>query len=379
MLEDRAVPAYRPTATHVNLEAVEQAAALLRAAKRPLIIAGAGLDRGDGRAVLRKFAEETSIPVVVSFRRHDLFPNDHPLYGGDLGVTNTPEQMAAFDDCDVILAIGTRLGDLTTHGYTFPKIPWPTQKLIHVYDDADVIGASFEPTVGAACDPAAFLEALAVADAGTPNAVRQDHAKKLSGIQASIGKWTPRQAEDGVVFGNVIAALSDRLDDDGIVVPDAGISAALVYRHFVFRPPQRLFATVTGVMGFGVPGAIAVAMRNPGRHVVSLLGDGGFLMTGNELAIAVDRKLPILFILSNNRSLGTIRAYQERMYPGRPVATDLTTPDFEILGRAFGCKTIVVTSEDQVGPALEAGFAHRGGPVLVEIRTSISAILPSRV
>jgi len=318
------------------------------------------------------------VPVIVSFRRHDLFPNEHPLYAGDLGVSNTTEQLEAYAQSDLVVAVGTRLGDLTTHGYTFPEIPWPDRKLVHVYDDPDVIGQWFEADIGAACDPVAFIEALGEVPVPAIGTARDAYAKRLGEIRATIAHWESKRAEDGVVFGNVIADLAGRLEDDGIIVPDAGISAAMVYRYFPFGAGQQLLATVTGVMGFGVPGGIAIALRHPGRRVVCLVGDGGFMMTGNELAIAVERNLPLVIVLSNNRSLGTIRVNQEREFPERPVATDLSGPDFDMLARAFGCRSIVVSSEDEIAPALDEAFAHTAGPVLVEVRTSLAAILPAK-
>jgi acetolactate synthase-1/2/3 large subunit len=184
-----------------------------------------------------------------------------------------------------------------------------------------------------------------------------------------------RTAPDGVVFGNVIAALAGAVADDVIIVPDAGISASLLYRYFPFRPPQRLLATIAGVMGFGVPGAVATAMRMPRRQIVCIVGDGGFMMTGSELALAVERKLPIAIFLSNNRSLGTIRFNQERDFPGRPSATDLSGPDFAALARSFGCETLTIAREEEVMPTVAAALRHTG-PILVDVRSSLSAILP---
>ena len=374
-------PALRPAAralTAPSPAGVEEALTLLRDSKRPLIIAGRGLAGERGRELLMEAAQRISVPVAVSFRRHDLFPNDHRLYAGDLGVGNSREQLAAFEESDLILALGTRLGDLTTKGYSFPRSPWPQQRLVHVYDDSAVVGKHFRPDVGMVCDAPSFLERLLESNlaAGTPD--RSQWIDRLHGINADLSRWRPRRAADGVVFGNVIAALAANLHDDAIIVPDAGISASLLYRYFPFRPPQRLFATVTGCMGFGVPGAVAVAMREPGRQVVCVVGDGGFMMTGNELALATERKLPICVFLSNNRSLGTIRFNQERDFPGRPSATDLSGPDFAGVARSFGCTTYVIDSEDAVAGTVATALRAEG-PVFVEVKSSLSAILPARL
>jgi acetolactate synthase I/II/III large subunit len=374
-------PAPRPLShavTAANAEAVDEIIRLLAAAERPLIVAGGELAAGDGRQLLRAAAKRFSVPVAVSFRRHDLFANDHPLYAGDLGVSNSREQLAAFAEADLILALGTRLGDLTTKGYSFPASPWPRQKLVHVHGDGAIVGRHFRPDVGMICAAPIFLAALLAA---APKATLPDRAswiERLRAVRSAIAAWQAKKAPDGVVFGNVIAALAAAVDEDVMIVPDAGISASLLYRHFPFRPPQRLLATIAGVMGFGVPGAVAVAMREKRRQIVCVVGDGGFMMTGNELALAVERRLPVRIFLSNNRSLGTIRFNQERDFPGRPWATDLSGPDFAALARGFGCAALVIAREDEIVSTVAAALRHEG-PVLVEVKSSLSAILPKGV
>jgi acetolactate synthase-1/2/3 large subunit len=383
--EPIAAPTSRPPVRTLMAPApdgVRQTAEMLAGAKRPLILAGGALagpldgsgDADRGRNALRRVAEALDVPVAVTFRRHDLFPNRHRLFAGEIGLFSPVEQLEAFAAADVVLAIGTRLGDLQTHGYTFPRSPWPNAALIHVHPDPRVIGVNHHPTLGVACPPAAFLEALA--DHLPPAPVeRRDWIARLVAIREPLGRWTARTADDGVVFGNVIAALREHMPSDAIVATDAGSSAAGIYRYFPFEPPQRLLATVTGCMGFGIPGAVAFALRAGSRRVVALLGDGGFLMSSHELAHAVVRRLPIVFILANNSSLGSIRRDQERMFPGRVSATALTPPDFELFARSHRCAFIRVELEDEVGPALQQAFAHKDGPILVEVRTSLSAIL----
>jgi acetolactate synthase-1/2/3 large subunit len=356
--------------------AIAETLTLLEGARRPLVIAGGELGTDEGRRALAAFAKAFELPVIVSFRRHDVFDNTDRHFAGELGVQNSDEQMVALKEADLVLAVGTRLGDLTTQGYTFPETPWPQRKLVHVYDDNAVLGDHFRADVGAACDSAAFLAELTAAGGKLPQE-RRAWVDRLRRLRVDIATWKHRTAPDGVVFGNVVAALAERLAEDAIVILDAGISAALLYKHYPVRPPQRLIPTVAGVMGSGVPGAVAAALRHPERQVVCVLGDGDFLMTGNELALAVERKLPIKIILSNNRSYGSIRLQQEKEYPGRNIGTDLSTPDFAALARAFGCEALVVTREEEVGATLDAALAAPG-PVLVEIKASLSAVLPTR-
>lgn len=376
--QEVAVPALRPLSralTAPNEAAIDDVLRRLATAERPLIIAGGELAAGEGRQLLRKAAEHFAVPVVVSFRRHDLFANDHPLYAGDLGIYNAQAQLAAFAESDLILALGTRLGDLTTKGYSFPASPWPSQALVHVHSDGTMVGRHFSPDVGVVCDAPSFLARLLAAGKQAAPPDREGWIERLARLRAEITVWTRRTAPDGVVFGNVVAALAAAVADDAIIVPDAGISAALLYRYFPFRPPQRLLATIAGVMGFGVPGAVATALRMPGRQIVCVVGDGGFMMTGVEIALAVERKLPIAIFLSNNRSLGTIRFNQERDFPGRPSATDLSGADFAALARSFGCEALTIAREDEVAPIVTDAL-RRKGPVLVEVQSSLSAILP---
>jgi len=179
----------------------------------------------------------------------------------------------------------------------------------------------------------------------------------------------------GVLFGNVISQLGARLTPDAIVVLDAGMAAALTYKHIAWHPPQRLLAPITGSMGFGVPAAVAAAMRFPGRQVVLIAGDGGFLMNTAELALAAERSLPIRCIVANNRCYGVIRLHQQREYGDRNhVGTMLSTPDFVKLGEAFGCQGSRIDSEDGIGDALSA-LLGAPGPALVEVNTSLSAQL----
>lgn len=362
------------TVTAPDGAVVARTAALLRQAKRPLIIAGGGLATAAGRNALLDAAERWSVPVAVSFRRHDLFPNDHELFAGDLSPSNTATQMETFRQADLIFAIGARLHDLPTHGYTFPASPYPEQPLIHVYNDPDVIGRHFRTEAGAACPPAAFLAALNEQSVGAlPD--RAGWIKQIAANTRAFTEWRAASAPDGVVFGNIIVALAAAVDRDAIIVPDAGMSGGLIYRYFPFRPPQLLMATIAGVMGFGVPGAVALAMRCPERQIVCIAGDGGFLMTGNELAIAVARKLKLAIFVAHNRSLGSIRANQEREFPHRVVGTDLTTPDFVRFAEAFGCRALLIDDESRIADTVSEALKS-DGPVLVEVKTSLAAQLP---
>jgi acetolactate synthase-1/2/3 large subunit len=349
---------------------------MLKASKRPMIIAGGALDSIEGRAVLRELAEKFHIPVAVSFRQHDIFPNNHPLYAGDLGLVNPKHQIAAFESSDLLIALGTRLGDITTQGYTFPKLPKPTQQFVHVYPDDHIVGLHFSPDVGLTCDPAQFGRQLIDAASHEVPIERQSWAEELNAIYKKICAWPSPEVSDGVPFVKVVEKLAHVAPPDLVICLDAGTFAAPVYRHFPFVFPQRLMSPLSGAMGYGTPSAVATQLRLSDQPVVCMVGDGGFLMTGNEMIAAVERKLPILFILSNNNCYGSIRVHQDKTYPGRCVGTTLTNPDFIALAQSFGVESERVTKVEEVEAALMRGLEARR-PYFIEVSSSLSAILPS--
>lgn len=357
--------------TKPSPSSIAQAAEMLRGSERPLLIAGSRLASASARAALRRAAERWDVPVGVSFRQQDLFDNDHPLYAGHLGYLLPKHQVAAYQESDLILAVGTRLGDVTTQGYVVPAAPQPKQKLIHVYDDTALLGAVFATDLAIAADPTAFLEALAI-EAAPRTGRNKAWNEKLHRLWADLAAWTPQRAGDGVVFGNVVAALKDRVDGDAVFTTDAGNFSGWLARYFPFRASQRVLGPVSGAMGFGVPASVAAALRLK-RRVICLVGDGGMLMTGNELAVAVQHQLPLIIILSNNGSYGTIRLHQEKFFPGRRIATDLANPDFTRLAQAFGATGIKVTREEEIQGALDAAFAAKG-PAVIEVITSLEYI-----
>ncbi len=357
-------------------EAADALADLLRAAERPIVIAGGDLDRPpgpgkmDGRTALLEFAERWQVPVAVSFRRQDLFPNAHPLYAGDMGLSNPKAQRDAFARADLVIALGTRLGDITTQGYSFPA---PGQRLVHVCADASWLGWRFQTDLALAAHAMPVLAALAGRNAAAPSA-RAAWNAELRALHSADAGWTPRTADDGVVFPNVVAALGQRLADNAIVTLDAGTFGAPFYRKVAWRPGQRLLAPIAGSMGYGMPAAVAAALRCPDRPVICAVGDGGFMMTGSELAVAAARNAPLKVLLSENGSYASIRIHQERAHPGRVSGTDLVNPDLAMIGAAYGYPVMVVREEAQVPALIDALLAP--GPLFAVVRSSLSAVLP---
>ncbi len=352
-------------------ESVAEAAKLVAAAERPLLLVGTRFAQPAARAALKRAAEAWGLPVAVSFRHQDLFDNAHPLFAGHLGYMLPKSTVDIYQESDLVLAVGTRLGDVTTQGYVFPAAPRPKQRLVHVYDDPAVLGAVFNTDLAVLADPLAFLAAFAAQAPKAPLPLER-WADRLHRLYADGARWDARTASDGVVFGAVIDALARRLGDDAVFSNDAGNFSGWLARYFPLRASHRLLAPISGAMGFGVPGAVAAALRLK-RRVISLVGDGGFLMTGNELATAVQYRLPVTIIVANNNSYGTIRQHQEKWFPGRKIATDLTNPDFARLAEAFGARGFRIEHPRDIEGALDGALAG-DGPALVEVRTSLEHI-----
>jgi acetolactate synthase I/II/III large subunit len=342
----------------------------LTQAARPLVVAGADIGRCEAREAFRFFLERWELPTVVSFRNHDLFPNTHRLYAGELGLANLPDQMAALHECDLLLVLGAQLSDITTQGFTFPR-PVRTQMLVPVHPDPSVIGAHFATDLAIACNAQAFMRAI-----GRPHTVvasRGAWIERLKAEQRKTAQARRFEVYDGVPFESVVEIIGRHLPSDAIVTLDAGTFAAPAYRLIPFAPPQRLLAPASGAMGFGVPAAVAAALRMPQRRVICLVGDGGFLMTGNELAVARDRGLALKTVLSENGMYGSIRLHQEREYPGRVIGTSFANPDFELFGRAFGCNVTRIRARDDLASLPQ--ILARPALELVVVDTSLEAVL----
>lgn len=346
----------------------------LQSAKRPLLIAGGSFETDAGRKTLLAFAQAWGIPVAVSLRRHDIFPNNHPLFIGHLGHGYPPPLLKQLQTADVILAAGTRLGDITTQGYSFPRLPTPDQTLIHCYPDTQTVAWNFSPAMSLACDPVDLLATLApTPDATMPD--REPWAASLRRLYEENNRWPDGRPSDGLEFGEVVRATIAQAGDSLALCVDGGAFTVPIYRFARYTPPQRMLSPLAGAMGYGVPAALAAQLRLPDAKVVCMVGDGGFLMTGNEMILAVQRKLPILFIVANNGSYGSIRVHQQREFPDRHgIATDLANPDFVAMARAFGMRGRLLERHDDIDAALREGLAARE-PFMLEVKTSLNAIL----
>ncbi|WP_117208712.1 thiamine pyrophosphate-binding protein [Allorhizocola rhizosphaerae] len=358
-----AIPRPSQAATYDGLQ---HAGPLIDAARRPLILAGSEVDSPHGRELLREVAERHHIPVATSNKNQHLLPNRHPCYAGHLHNSTSSRQMQALGEADLVVAVGTRLDEITTRGHSYPPSATP---LVHVYPDAARLGTFHETACGIAADPVGFLEQLAARR-------RSNHdpswAETLHRIETEQACWQGISADDGIVFGAVVACLDELTGGDVTAVVDSGTFTSWVYRHLRFGPRGRLLGISSSAMGFSVGAAVAAAMRRTPQSppVVAFVGDGGFLMNSGELITACQRRLAMLFVIANNNSYATIRRHQERTYPGRVIATDLSNPDFAGMAESFGALGLRVDTPEQIRPCLSKAL-ECGGPAVVEVRTSL--------
>lgn len=337
-------------------------------ADRPLLLVGGGGWTDRARADLQAFAVGNGLPVCCAFRRHDIFANAHPLFAGELGIGANPALTARVRAADLVIAVGTRLGEITTQGYTLlPRRGEEAEggpDLVHVYPDAAEPGRVFAVALAIPAAPAAFAAAakrLAPVNAerwrGWAAAARADYV-------ADRGKAARGGALD---LHQAMAALDEMLPADAIISVDAGNFSGWPQRFLTFGGGRRLLGPCNGAMGYAVPAAVAAKLAAPGRRVVACVGDGGFGMTGQELATAVALSLPLVILIFDNGMFATIRMHQERAYPGRPVATGLTNPDFAAVARAYGAHGETVARTADFRPAMERALTA-AGPAVVALK-----------
>jgi len=357
---------------HPAPDAMASMRTLLAGARRPLMIVGGSGWTGAGLDSLVRFASLNSLPVACSFRRQDLVDNHHPQYVGEVGIGINPELAEAVRRADVILAVGARLGEMVTGGYTLLQSPVPKQTLIHVLASPEELGRVYQP----ALKIASGLDAFADAAAGQAPLDAAPWRGWLDELRQSYLRYTEPPANSlRMDPARVIVALREALDARAILTNGAGNYSAWAHRYYRFSHPRTQLAPTSGAMGYGVPAAIAAKLRHPERQVVCLAGDGCFLMTSQELATVKQHRLAIVFIVFNNGMYGTIRMHQEVNYPGRTIGTDLCNPDFVAYAESFGVSAERVDSHESFAPAL-ARALESGSPYLIELSLDPEVITP---
>ncbi|GLK80182.1 thiamine pyrophosphate-binding protein [Methylopila turkensis] len=362
-----------PAETWPGLTDMAQLQKLLWAAKRPIALVGGGRWSEKATQNLARFAERFRLPVATTFRRQMLFPADHPCAAGDFGIGPNPALAARVRDADLVLLIGARLGEMPSQGYTALAVPTPRQTLVHVHADAEELGRVYQPTLAINATPNAFASALEGLQ--PPNALGWEGEAEAA--HADYLAWSEAAPEHpgAVQMGEVMAALRT-LPPDAVVANGAGNYCGWLHRFHRFTRYGTQAAPTSGSMGYGLPAAIAAKRLHPEREAVALAGDGCFLMTGQELATAVQHDLPVVVILIDNGQYGTIRMHQEREFPGAPFGTALRNPDFAALARAYGAEGFTVAERGAFAPAFAAARAC-GRPALIHVTIDADAISPA--
>ena len=354
-------------------EAVARFSELLQNAERPVVIFGGAAWTPRTNQALAEFSEKHCLPVACAFRRQDMFDNTHPHYVGELGIAPNPALVDLVKKADLVIALGARLGEMTTSGYTLFEVPEfdsrGRQKLVHVFPSPAELNSVYRAELGIDCDAEAFLEAVETIPANDAH-----HAERSARITAARRAYLefmqqPRDRDAPLRMDKIMTFLRGRLPADSVIAAGAGNYTIWAQRNYQFSRPKTQLAATNGSMGYGVPAGIAAKILRPRSTVVSFSGDGCFLMNGQELATAVQYRLNVIFLVVNNNCYGTIRTHQERHFPGRPIATALDNPDFAALARAYGAFGATVTQTDEFENAFEQAVrANR--PAVIEIQTA---------
>jgi acetolactate synthase I/II/III large subunit len=346
---------------------------LLVASERPLIVVGEGGWSEQAGADLVAFATAAQVPVAASFRCQDYVDNDAGVYVGHAGIGMAPALAERIAGADVLVAVGGRLGDIPSNGYTLLDIPRPRQRLVHVHPDPDELGAVYQPELAIVSGLERFAAAARALEIGGAEARRALVAEARAAYEENLTRH--RELPGELQLADVMAVLRERLDADAILTSGAGNFTVWAHRFYAFRHYPTQLAPRSGAMGYGVPAAVAAKAVHPERTVVCLAGDGDFLMAGQELATAVQEELAIVVLVINNGMYGTIRMHQERHYPGRVVGTDLVNPDFAAWARAFGAHGALVERSGDFADAFGEALAA-GRPAVLELRVDPEAITP---
>jgi acetolactate synthase-1/2/3 large subunit len=352
---------------------VGELAAMLAAAKRPMLILGGSRWSEAARAQAMRFADRFDLPAATSHRRTGLFDPHHHCYAGELGLSPNPKLIGRIKGADLLIVVGGRLGDVPSQGYTLIDIPTPQMSMVHVFPDAEELGRVYQPRLAIHASPQPFAAAL---EALEKPAVIPWRAETQQ-ARADYLEWsevaTPQPG--AVNLGEVVVWLRENLAKDAIVCNGAGNYAAWINRYHRNRRLDAHIAPTSGSMGYGFPAAVAMKRLYPDRPVTALAGDGDFLMTGQEFATAVQYALPIVLIVADNGIYGTIRMHQERDFPGRVSATDLVNPDFAAYARAFGGFGVTVERTADFAGAFRAAEAS-GLPAIIHLKIDPDAIMP---
>ena len=368
---------YKPS-TGVHIGQLKRAIKMLGKAKRPLLLAGGGVNISGANACSRKFAEITNVPVVTTIMGRGAIPTDHPLFIGNLGMHGSYASNMAVGECDLLFSIGTRFNDRITgklHAFA------PNAQIVHIDIDTASISRNIKVDVPIVADAKEAIEKLLEYVEPGDNAAwlerigewKQEHPLKMK------PKYGVMQAQDIIETINEVFK-----EDDTIVVTDVGQHQMFTSQYLEVNEKTRMYMSGgLGTMGYGLPGAVGAQIGNPDSTVIAISGDGGMQMNIQEFATAVLEELPLILCVFNNTYLGMVRQWQKLFYGKRYSMTDLRsgaatrrgeeppvkyTPDFVKLAESYGAKGIRVTRPEEMKPAFEEAKRNRAlkVPTLIE-------------
>ena len=368
-VRDTTIPGFRPRARVApDPTTLAEAAAMIQRAERPLIIAGEMVSFDDAHDDLAKFAEAAGAAVMTAYRRQDCFPNDHPSYAGHLEINRLPYQRQALADADLMIAVGSRMDGITSEDGV---LPYAHQPLIQIYPDGDVL---------ANCQP--YLSILSDAKNACLNLagrLRPGSTAWCDGLNEAHGQSIKPGAVNvhgAVDLARISASLHELAPAGTIILTDGGSFARWVHRYHSFTAPRTQAGPASGAMGYGVPGAIGARLAVPGLPAIAFVGDGGFMMTGQELVTAVEQNIDLVVVVCDNGVHGSIlEGQRQRFGPDHAYGTELTSPDFAALARAYGCAAWTVERTVDFDTALRGALAH-SGPALIHLLTDDRDIAP---
>jgi acetolactate synthase-1/2/3 large subunit len=372
---------YQPVQASPSAAQIDQLRTMLAEAKKPIVLLGGGTWTDQACADLQTFAEANALPVGCTFRFQDLLDNEHPNYIGDVGIGINPKLAARVKEADLVIAIGPRLGEMTTSGYSLLASPVPRQRLVHIHADAEELGSVYQAELminSGAPQVTSMLAAMAPVDASAWRHTVAEARAELQAWQAQPPVF--RDGDAPLDLWQVVQELQKTLPHDAIITNGAGNYASWAHRFYRYGGMRTQLAPTNGAMGYAVPAGVAAKILQPARTVVTFAGDGEFMMTGQELATAVQYGAGVVLIVFNNNMFGTIRMYQEREYPGRVSGTGLHNPDFAALARAYGGHGEVVEKTADFAPALLRALEHANGknlPAVIELRYDGNLITPN--
>ncbi|HEY0201373.1 MAG TPA: thiamine pyrophosphate-dependent enzyme, partial [Burkholderiaceae bacterium] len=369
-VELKKLPRYRRTQAWPAAQDMTALANILTQARKPIALLGGTGWTPDACAQFERFAQRWDLPVVTEYRFQDVFDNHHAQYAGEIGPTSSQVLLERVKQADLVLAIGLRLSEGTTRGYTLINAPQPHQRLVHVHPGSEELGSVFRGELLIQASAPAFCAGLEALYTPNGSMAWAGEAAKLHDAYLLHSEPVPAP-HARMDLAKVVRTMEQMLPPDAIVTEGAGNYAGWWQRYFRHRGlssgRRNQLAPSNGSMGYGVPSAVAAKLAYPEATVVSVSGDGCFMMNGQEVATALQHEAPVIFIVVNNGMYGTIRAHQGMHYPGRSVGTILRNPDFAALARAYGAQGFSIERTEEFADAFAAALAC-GTSALIEIR-----------